>query len=1211
MSRGTDNIVAQSSQTNINNDEETEVIDQQSIMCSSPDKSMAEMLAQDNIPDPSRQSTISLDDNEETIRSLSTLDDAVSFAAEAKEFRHSKLKGIILYSALNIFILFLIFLSCMYGFGQLYSISLSNFWCDKKYESYTIDDIYQINRENGLAEGSQYTCLATDAIVDYDKLFAIDPSIAYESSFDEDNTSRNYVLFAFYQLIALSLLFVIVSPLRSLCSLCKCDRDVFSIPVEICDCNKNGICACICKQRMENSDNVNDNDGDSSRNNYNSTLFVIVFRWRRKIKKLLKIWHELTSVDTTWWIGIKLGTETLEIWAQILVLFEYGGTSLTEIIFDDSNNDSQLAQLPHYVIIFATIILINGIITGTFWILYSLFPSKIYGHSYNDMLFICDGIFDSIYSIYPFIIAGAFTNDSNINTLINKIGILQHNTLGAFMGAGFPMLLLVKKCYAAMKRVKNILKGRHIGDEYSTYTSDLELYSLHSRTQSVTMVSTQCNSNGTTTPVNEPGDDTTTHTSETSGTFSNSSRTHGHVSTDSIDIHRDPTLDLQLSHGRKATVRTHKGKVINKKFYISHRNLLQKQVSRQFVATTTNQSVIKRHHNRRFRNTLKRILLSMISLLFVTGISTLAGLSATINTLNAQSYCNSFTIDDSVMDNSELLLYKTNCRTKVYKLFVKYPCDCRFFQITTQETSDSNSALCKIANSGVVNEGDMINQVFGKWKMLERVDIRSNGVGSACFGSYTINVTDHLFFGGKYLQALVLQYAQFAFLINIDDVAIFEHVSWNITYNEYDQVIINETGKFIMDSMKNWQNIIFLDFINVDMGHYDYFFSLGIGQYMQNIIYLSIEPLAITQWPQTWCNMYKNLKYFEISSHSIKSVDDCLGKFEQLQYFKFFRGLTTYIPFGSLFNLPKISIIALNWQDFTWDTIIDAFYLYRNTTFDYQFVGFNENTLREVYFQANPLCNSFFDRNNNNGDNNYSEIMTMVNNFSACTTSCRNSDLEYVCPSFKIHNGICDTLCNRGNCAYDGGDCNQLCTNYTHCFKQSSLNEEGCNPICNSAECGWDGNECIEDSLECPNLCPHSVLNDGLCHKKCLNKSYTDCYEYELYHDCSTCADNCQKITNIFELICSLTPDDDDKEAISWADCQKIETGAPHAWDLLNDANVTCDYIFLDKDYNNNTLIGLWEFIQIGNGLLQKDEIGQAQYVDCSMCLNNASNYYV
>ena len=165
--------------------------------------------------------------------------------------------------------------------------------------------------------------------------------------------------------------------------------------------------------------------------------------------------------------------------------------------------------------------------------------------------------------------------------------------------------------------------------------------------------------------------------------------------------------------------------------------------------------------------------------------------------------------------------------------------------------------------------------------MLERVAIRSNGAGSACFGNYTINITDKSFFGGKHLQALVLQYVQFSFLINIDDDTIYEHVSWNNTYDQYDQMITNETVKFIVDSMKNWQNIIFLDFTHVDMGYYDCYFSFGIGQYMQNIIYVSIEPLAITQWPKTWCNMYKNLKYFEVSSHSIKSVDDCLGTFEQ------------------------------------------------------------------------------------------------------------------------------------------------------------------------------------------------------------------------------------------------------------------------------------------------------------------------------------------
>ena len=320
------------------------------------------------------------------------------------------------------------------------------------------------------------------------------------------------------------------------------------------------------------------------------------------------------------------------------------------------------------------------------------------------------------------------------------------------------------------------------------------------------------------------------------------------------------------------------------------------------------------------------------------------------------------------------------------------------------------------------------------------------------------------------------------------------------------------------------------------------------------------------------------------------------------------------IPFASLFNLPKISIIALNWQEFTWNTIIDAFYTYSNTTFDYQFVGFNENTLKELYFQANPLCDSFFTSyNNSNSDDNYtySDVVKMIKHFSACTTSCANSELEYLCQSFKVHNGICDESCNRANCAYDGGDCNQLCTNYTQCFnyKQLGSSKDECNEICNSTECGWDGNRCIIDSLECPDSCPHSILSDGLCHTQCLNESYTDCYDFELFHDCSTCADTCGLITTFFKLICDFTQSGDDKEAISFADCQESKTGASYVWDLVNS---TCDLIFLEEDHNNNTLIGLWEFIQVGAGLLQLSaRENRAQFVDCSMCLNNASNYYV
>ena len=1078
---------------------------------------------------------------------------------KGKEFYHSKLYGILLYIGLSLFILFLIFLSFVYGFGQLYSISLSNFWCEKRYESFTIDDIYQINRENGRAEGSPYTCLATDAIADYDKLFAIDPSIAYSSLFDENNTARNYIFFTFYQLVAVTLLLIVISPLTTLCAACNLCNS--------CDCNKKTTTTGQLTQPLLGNGNSVEKKKILYNKKHNKQCSQIIATFVQKMKLLKGWWNRLTAVDTGSWIALKLISETLEIGAQILVLFYYGGTSLTEIMFNDDDDTSQLSQLPHYVIAFGVIIMANGLITGIFWILYSIFPSKIYGYSYNDMLFVCDGIFDSIYSIFPFIIAGAFTNDSK-NNFINKIGILQHDSWISFIGAGFPLVLLVKKSHSATKRVKKIVSGRHIGDEYATYASDIELYR-------------------------------TTQTCDSAMAYSQ--------------------LDKQLSHGEVACITTDKGRVIEKQLFINHRNLIERQMSDEFVEKTHRMSVKQRHDNRKIINNVKRLFLGLFGLIIIVGVSTFVGLSAVIDAYNAQSYCSSFTINNyhSATENNhhELLVYKTNCQTKVYKLFADYPCDCRFFQITSEETGDGNSTLCNVINAQLVDAGEIITKVFSEWKMLERIDIRSGGVASACLSSYTLNITDNSFFNSKHLQALVLHNAQFSFDITLD-VELFDNDQflWNNTDDSYDNKeaeIVNKTGKFLIESMKNWQNILFLNFEFVDFNGYEYDFSLGIGYHMQNIIYLSIDRWDIKKWPPTWCNIDKNIQYFEVSTHGIDMVDNCLKSFKQLKYFKLWKGAATYLPFASLFNLPHISIIALNLEDISWDTLVSSFYRYDARSNESEFSGYNHNTLSEVYFQVNPFCDVYTMYSDDFG-----ELVTMIDNFTACQVSCRFEEYEYACPSFQVANGVCDPFCNGDHCWYDGGDCNQLCNN-SKCFYDL---RNGCDAICNSSECGWDGNDCIVDRIECPNngLCPNWIIGDSVCHLGCLNESFPDCYEYEYYHDCQSCVDGslCQFVVQYFHQFVGYSDDNDNREVVTMSDCIEISSNDglwKEASDVIYgkfDVNLTCEIMMNKTDYNENGVLGLWEFVLLGEELIAPtDQI--SPFVDCSMCMNNASQYYL
>ena len=112
----------------------------------------------------------------------------------------------ILHIAVSLIGILLACLSFLYAVGQLFRISVSNFWCNK---SYTIDEIRSINLENGNEEGKYYSCLRTDGFVDYDKLFAKNPNKAIKNEYDSANQIRNIFLCFGYCLPAIANLYYV------------------------------------------------------------------------------------------------------------------------------------------------------------------------------------------------------------------------------------------------------------------------------------------------------------------------------------------------------------------------------------------------------------------------------------------------------------------------------------------------------------------------------------------------------------------------------------------------------------------------------------------------------------------------------------------------------------------------------------------------------------------------------------------------------------------------------------------------------------------------------------------------------------------------------------------------------------------------------------------------------------------------------------------
>ena len=453
--------------------------------------------------------------------------DRNKFFEAISKFKHSKMVGLILYILLILFVIFIMCITLMYGIGQLYSVSFSNVWCQK---SYTINEIYQINSKNNKAKGSEFTCLQTDAIVDYEKLFANDPSDTYISQYDTRNESRNIIFCIFYQIATISFAFILIKNVVAMCHKTT---------------NPN---ATIATQNAETTNKTSCYKG------FCDNFAVICVTW--------------LSVDTPTWIALKLLSETMEIFVQILVLFDYGGTSFVNIIVGVNDSDIT-AQLPIYVKIFAFIIAINGITTGIFWCLYAIFPHIIYGHSFNYALFVFDGLFDAIYSIYPIIIAGGF--DLNLNFLIYKIGILQHENIIQFIGAYVPLLLLIRKSDAALIRIGRIIQGKKIGDEYAISTSNLMR--------------------------------------------NDAKKTNNNKATEQNNI--------RLSHGLSVDITTPNGMNITKALFLDHRSKFEKRMSDEFsrksVTDHNNPAAVdwKEHNKRVTKNMLKRLCIVFIAIFVV------------------------------------------------------------------------------------------------------------------------------------------------------------------------------------------------------------------------------------------------------------------------------------------------------------------------------------------------------------------------------------------------------------------------------------------------------------------------------------------------------------------------------------------------------------------------------------------------------------------
>ena len=259
--------------------------------------------------------------------------------------------------------------------------------------------------------------------------------------------------------------------------------------------------------------------------------------------------------------------------------------------------------------------------------------------------------------------------------------------------------------------------------------------------------------------------------------------------------------------------------------------------------------------------------------------------------------------------------------------------------------------------------------------MLERIWVDINTFGG-CIDSYNLYVgNENKLFNTPSLQALYLQ----------------RSTIWN---NNTNNSINIELG-----IKQNWKNMRFLFLDNIFMQPYYFYDSIlnGIGDSMTNLIFLKLWIIdEVFTWPQSLCNLYKKLKYLEMSLTGFDSIDSCIGNFNELEFFLVHTGDVQYIPL-QLFNLPNIKILSLHGMTISWDTMIDIFY--DNIT--NQFFSYNNNTLKELYLQLNGLCDTYTILSTNYTEYKIGwELIDMITEYNACENKCETEVLELFCAPF-------------------------------------------------------------------------------------------------------------------------------------------------------------------------------------------------------------------
>ena len=468
----------------------------------------------------------------------------------------------------------------------------------------------------------------------------------------------------------------------------------------------------------------------------------------------------------------------------------------------------------------------------------------------------------------------------------------------------------------------------------------------------------------------------------------------------------------------------------------------------------------------------------------------------------------------------------------------------------------------------------------------------------------------------------------------------------------------NAKVSYINDTLGNLKNL------QIFILHQNYepiglpFESLSKLTKLKAVSLTEIPNALSTIIPESFCNL-KEIIYFELQFITFISdiPFDCIAsEWKSLEYFKM-----EVIPF--VHDIPTHFWLLPNLQT----VLID--FSKKNTsyfTFD-SFTSYSTSLKNVSLTDAGVLCNGSIRIDNieyagfgylgagraagvnfTAQDVENHALLQFIQQYHPCFFPCSHYGAQCV-PSY-YQNGVCEDQCNREECNFDGGDCNQLC----QCDSNLWFNDI-CDVSCNTTLCSYDFEQCVNDETNpndtCSDVnnttiswdtdgnythnssamddtstytnediwssvpCYTSWIGDGWCDKSC-NVDECD-------NDggrCDTCSldagDDCG--TAYALLMGLISTKSDPFELIAWEDvCGVDYIGAiSDVVAIVMEGYNNCTEAFYGRDMNGNGYIGFYEAIIATASVWVATEETNFHYqdkllqIDCSHCMVNSSLYY-